>query len=111
MPDEAGKPAGTDAWPERLQTSASLLCQTSMQLKAALEDPHRCALLTDSVDTGAEAAEAVSDFNRLLVTALTALIDLTAYDNPEQEYPDLKTWFEFRCANVGFGKHTVTIST
>ncbi|CAI8796714.1 protein of unknown function [Methylocaldum szegediense] len=45
-----------------------------------------------------------------MVTALTALIDLTAYDNPDQEYPDLETWFEFRCANVVFGRRTDTVS-
>jgi hypothetical protein len=97
--------------PERLKTSASLLCQTSILLQTAIYDEHRFALLTDPANTNKEAVEEVRNFDRLLVTALTALIDLTAYDNPEQEYPDLKTWFEFRCANVGFGKRTVTIST
>lgn len=82
---------GIDQWPERLKASAALLHQTSIQLQAAVNDKHRFALLNNPDSTNSEAVEEVRNFKRLLVTTLTALIDLTAYDNPEQEYPDLES--------------------
>lgn len=107
--EEEPVPAGIDQWPERLKASAALLCQTSIQLQAAVDDKHRFALLNNPDSANSEKVEEVRNFNRLLVTALTALIDLTAYDNPEQEYPDLEIWFRFECPNVIYGRHTVII--
>jgi hypothetical protein len=97
-----------ERWPNRLKTSASLLCETSLALQTALLDEHRFRLLTDQGQMSEEAAAEFRAFNQLLVTALTALIDLTAYDNPDQEYPDLGQWFEFKCPNVVYGRRTDT---
>src|SRR5215208_5529524 len=92
--DTAG-PA-SEPWPDRLKASAALLCRASSELQAALLDDRPFALLTNPADTGEQAVAEVRAFNHLLVIALTALIDLTAYDNPEQEYPELEPWFEFK---------------
>ena len=100
-----------DRWPHRLNSSASLLCQISLELQTALLDERRFRLLTDQGPTSEQAAAEYRAFNRLLVTALTALIDLTAYDNPDQEYPDLGRWFEFKCPNVVYGRRTDTLHT
>jgi hypothetical protein len=99
----------TDQPISRLRNSASLLCRTSVELQAALLDERRVGLLTDPNRTGDEAAAEIHAFNQLLVTALTALIDLTAYDNPDQEYPELGQWFEFKCPNVVYGRRTDTL--
>jgi hypothetical protein len=109
IPEEEPMNVGIDQWPERLKASAALLHQTSIQLQAAVNDQHRFALLTAPTHTDSEAMEEVRNFKRLLVTALTALIDLTAYDNPEQEYPELEPWFEFTCSNVCYGRRIVII--
>jgi hypothetical protein len=101
----------SDRWPHRLKSSASLLCQTSLELQTALLDERRFRLLTDPGPTSEQAAAEYRAFNRRLVTALTALIDLTAYDNPDQEYPDLGQWFEFKCPNVVYGRRTDTFET
>ena len=98
----------SERWPDRLKTSASRLCETSLALQAALLDEHRFRALTDQGPMSEQAAEEFRAFNQLLVTALAALIDLTAYDNPDQEYPDLGRWFEFKCPNVVYGRHTDT---
>ncbi len=92
-------------WRARLKMSASLLCQVSLKLQEAVNDERRFALLTDltTFDDQAIGAEH-QEFKRLLEEALTALIDLTAYNNPDREYPDLKMGFGFECANVTFGK-------
>ena len=97
-----------ERWPNRLKTSASLLRDTSLALQTALLDEHRFRLLPDQAPLSEEAAAEFRTFNQLLVTALTALIDLTAYDNPDQEYPDLEQWFEFKCPNVVYGRRTDT---
>ena len=76
----------SDRWPHRLKSSASLLCQTSLELQTALLDERRFRLLTDQGPTSEQAVAEYRAFNRLLVTALTSLIDLTAYDNPDQDY-------------------------
>ena len=98
-----------ERWPNRLKTSAALLSETSLALQTALLDEHRFRLLTAQGQLSEEAAAEFRAFNQLLVTALTALIDLTAYDNPDQEYPDLGQWFEFKCPNVVYGRRTDTI--
>jgi hypothetical protein len=98
-------------WPDRLRASASTLIRTSHNLEAILRDDGRFAVLTDSTETPQAATETLREFNRLLVDALTALIDLTAFDNPEQEYPDLSGGFAFRCSNVVYGQHVDTIVT
>jgi hypothetical protein len=100
-----------ERWPDRLKTSASLLCKTSLALQTALLDEDRFRLLTDQGHMNDQAAAEFRAFNQLLVTALTALIDLTAYDNPDQEYPDLGQWFEFKCPNVVYGRRTDTFRT
>ena len=105
---DAAGPA-SEPWPDRLQASAALLCRASLALQAALLDERRFALLTNPVETGEQAIVEVRAFNHLLVTALTALIDLTAYENPEQEYPELEPWFEFKCPNVVYGRRTDTL--
>jgi hypothetical protein len=97
-----------ERWPERLKTSASLLCRASQELQTALLDERRFGVLTDPNGTGQQSAAEIRAFNQLLVTALTALIDLTAYDNPDQEYPQLGQWFEFKCPNVVYGRRTDT---
>ena len=97
-----------ERWPDRLRTSAALLCDTSLALQAALRDEQRFRRLTGQGRLSDEAAAEYRAFNQLLVTALTALIDLTAYDNPDQEYPDLAQWFEFKCPNVVYGRRTDT---
>jgi hypothetical protein len=92
-------------WPDRLRASASTLIRTSHNLEAILRDDGR-------FDRNPQAAtETLREFNRLLVDALTALTDLTAFDNPEQEYPDLSGGFAFRCSNVVYGQHVDTIVT
>ena len=93
-------------WPDRLKASASLLKLTSSALQTAMLDEHRFRLLTNPTDTGEQAVIELREFNRLLVTALTALIDLTGYDNPDREYPNLAQWFDFTCPNVNYGRHT-----
>jgi hypothetical protein len=98
-------------WPDRLRASASTLIRTSHNLEAILWDDGRFAVLTDSTETPQAATETLREFNRLLVDVLTALIDLTAFDNPEQEYPDLGGGFAFRCSNVVYGQHVDTIVT
>jgi hypothetical protein len=98
-----------EAWPDRLKTSAALLCRTSLALQTALLDERRFAVLTDAACTNEQAVAEIRAFNQLLRTALAALIDLTAYDNPEQEYPELAQWFEFKCPNVLYGSRTDTI--
>ena len=104
-------PAGPELepWPDRLKTSVSLLCRASLDLQTALLDERRFALLTDSARTSEQAVAEIRGFNHLLLTALTALIDLTAYDNPDQEYPELSQWFEFKCPNVVYGRRTDTL--
>jgi hypothetical protein len=97
-----------ERWPDRLKTSASRLCETSLALQSALLDEHRFRALTDQGLMSEQAAAEFRAFNQLLVTALAALIDLTAYDNPDQEYPDLEQWFEFKCPNVVYGRRTDT---
>jgi hypothetical protein len=99
----------TDQQVSRLRTSASLLCRTSLELQTALLDERRVGVLTDPTRTGEQAAAEIRAFNQLLVTALAALIDLTAYDNPDQEYPELGQWFEFKCPNVVYGRRTDTL--
>ena len=99
-----------EPWPDRLRSSASLLSRASLELQAALADARRFGLLTDANRTGDEAAAEIRAFNQLLVAALSSVIDLTAYDNPDQEYPDLGQWFEFRCPNVVYGRRTDTLS-
>jgi hypothetical protein len=99
----------TDHPVSRLRTSASLLCKTSLELQTVLLDERRVGLLTDPTNTGEQAAAEIRAFNQLLVTALAALIDLTAYDNPDQEYPELGQWFEFKCPNVVYGRRTDTL--
>jgi hypothetical protein len=100
-----------ERWPDRLKTSAAQLCDTSRALQAALLDERRFRALTGQGDMSEEAAAEFREFNQLLVTALAALIDLTAYDNPDQEYPDLAQWFEFKCPNVVYGRRTDTFRT
>ncbi len=107
--DEDPASPGLEPWPDRLKASATLLRQTSLALQAVLLDDRRLGLLTDSTDSGDQAVAVLQEFDRLLVTALTALIDLTGYDNPDREYPDLAQWFEFRCPNVVYGRHTDTL--
>jgi hypothetical protein len=97
-----------EPWPNRLKISASRLCDTSRALQSALLDEHRFRMLTDQGPMSEEAAAEFRAFNQLLVTALAALIDLTAYDNPDQEYPALEDWFEFKCPNVVYGRRTDT---
>ena len=97
-----------EPWPNRLKTSAARLRDTSRLLETALLDEHRFRVLTGQGPLSEEAAAEFRGFNQLLITALTALIDLTAYDNPDQEYPDLEQWFEFKCPNVVYGRRTDT---
>src|ERR1044072_5035577 len=97
-----------EPWPDRLKTSAARLCDTSRALPTALLDERRFRALTAQGDLSEEAAAEFRAFNQLLVTALAALIDLTAYDNPDQEYPDLAQWFEFKCPNVVYGRRHYT---
>jgi|ERR1044072_4617568 hypothetical protein len=104
---DAADPAA-EPWPDRLKASAALLSRASLALQDALRDERRFALLTNPVETSEQAVTEVRAFNHLLVTALTALIDLTAYENPEQEYPELEPWFEFKCPNVVYGRRTDT---
>jgi len=92
-----------------LRSSASLLCRASLELQAALLDQRRFALLTDTNSTSEQAAAEIRAFNHHLVAALTSLIDLTAYDNPDQQYPELGQWFEFTCPNVVYGRRTDTL--
>jgi hypothetical protein len=110
-PVSDAQPANPDRerWPDRLKTSASLLCRASLELQAALLDERRFGLLTDTDATGEQGTAEIRAFNQRLVAALTSLIDLTAYDNPEQEYPDLRQWFEFKCPNVVYGRRTDTL--
>jgi hypothetical protein len=114
MPDQPisdARPANPDReqWPDRLRSSASLLCRASLELQAALLDERRFGLLTDPNRAGEPAAAEIRAFNQLLAAALTSLIDLTAYDNPDQEYPELGQWFEFKCPNVVYGRRTDTL--
>ena len=111
QPIADARPADPDRerWPDRLRSSASLLCRASLELQAALLDERRFGLLTDVNGTGEQAAAEIRAFNQRLVTALTSLIDLTAYDNPDQEYPELGQWFEFICPNVVYGRRTDTL--
>lgn len=103
-----------EQWRTRLKRSASVLHQVSFKLQETVSDERRFSLLTDlstfypppKKDKNKESAEEKNEFHRLLEEALTALIDLTSYNNPEQEYPDLTTSFQFECPNVIFGKHT-----
>src|SRR6478609_575493 len=98
-------------WRNRLKTSASLLCKASSQLHEAITDERRFAILTDIAPSDGRDKEMLAEymeFDRLLQEALTALVDLSAYNNPEQEYPDLGKWFEFKCPNVFWGRGTVT---
>ena len=95
-------------WPERLLDSAATLRRAAAELEAALRDQRRFALLTDNRAATTEAAAVVGDFTRSLERALAAVVDLTAYDNPDRDYPDL-TWYEFRCPNAVVGKHTDTL--
>ena len=110
-PNSDARPANRDRerWPDRLRSSASLLCRASLELQGALLDERRFGLLTDPDRTGEQAASEIRAFNQLLVAALTSLIDLTAYDNPDQEYPELGQWFEFKCPNVVYGRRTDTL--
>ena len=110
--DAAGAP-GTALlpWPDRVRASASQLCLASLRIQATLADGDRFAQLTDPSLATAQAGAIVRDFTALVDTALAALIDLTGYDNPDQDYPDLTAWFEFRCANVVYGRQTDTLPT
>lgn len=107
MNDTTGDPK--DGWPQRLKTSARALAIASQSLNEALGDDCRFHLLTASSDVSPEAAAEVREFHRLIRVALAALIDLSAHDNPEQEFPDLAQWFEFKCPNVVYGQHTDAI--
>jgi hypothetical protein len=98
-------PAALQPWPDRLQASAAALCQASLRIRSVLLD-ERFSLLTDPSLTSEPALAAIREFNNLLEAALTALIDLTGYENPDQEYPDLTSWFEFRCPNVIYSRRT-----
>lgn len=101
-------------WRDRLKTSASSLCQLSHQLQEAITDERRFAILTDiapSDGRNREILEEYTEFDRLLKEALAALVDLGAYDNPEQEYPNLTKGFEFKCQNVFWGRHTSVITS
>ena len=111
QPGSDSRPANPrrEPWPDRLRSSASLLRRTSLQLEATLLDERRFGLLTDPEGTSEEAAAEIRAFNQLLVAALTSVIDLTAYDNPDQDYPDLGQWFEFKCPNVVYGRRTDTL--
>jgi hypothetical protein len=107
--DAAGTPpAAVQQWPERLHASATALCLASLRIKAALLNNGNFAQLTDPTLTTEQAGVVVREFNALLETAMEALVDLTGYENPDQEYPDLTSWFEFRCPNVVYGRQTVT---
>ena len=96
-------------WPDRLKASAASLCQLSCQLQEAINDERRFAILTNPISTNNEAVTEVRKFDRLLREALAALIDLTGYDNPEREFPDLKPWFKFEGPNVVFGENEFII--
>lgn len=101
-------------WPDRLKVSATSLCQLSRQLQDAINDERRFAILTDlapSEGPDKETMAEYTEFGRLLREALTALIDLSAYNNPEQEYPDLTKWFKFECPNASYGMNTCIISS
>lgn len=101
-------------WHARLRASASLLCKVSAQLQEAITDERRFAILTDTTPSDGrnrEILEEYTEFDRLLKEALAALVDLGAYNNPEQEYPDLTKWFEFSCPNVFWGRHTSVITS
>jgi hypothetical protein len=101
-------PAALQQWPDRLQASASALCLASIRIRAVLLDGDRFSQLTDPSLTSEQALVTVREFNALLETAMEALADLSGYENPDQEYPDLTSWFEFRCPNVVYGKRTIT---
>jgi hypothetical protein len=98
-------------WPDRLKESSALLCEISNKINMAINTTSRFSLLIDSENTSADAINEVREFDNLLVSALTVLIDLTAYENSEQEYPNLELWFEFKCSNVVFGRKTDIISS
>lgn len=103
---EPSVPEFGDEWPERLKASAAALSSAAQALKDALADRQRFDLLTAPSDASGEATAEVREFHRLLRVALAALVDLSAHDNPDQEFPDLSTWFEFKCPNVVYGQHT-----
>lgn len=99
--------APTEAqWPGRLRDSAAHLVDLSLRLQARLDTPEQFAVLTDDLDSGPVAGQAVREFEGLLTAALAALIDLSAYDNPDRAYPDLSQGFEFQCPNAVYGHHT-----
>jgi hypothetical protein len=102
-------PAAAQRWPDRLRASASMLCNASLRIRAVLLDDDRFARLTDPSFSAEQVLVPVREFNMLLETALQALIDLAGYDNPDQEYPDLTSWFQFRCPNVVYGRYTDTV--
>jgi hypothetical protein len=99
-------PGYGDAWPERLKVSAAALASAAQALNEALADRSRFDALTAPSDVSDHAAAQVREFHRLIRVALAALVDLSAHDNPDQEFPDLTTWFEFKCPNVVYGQHT-----
>lgn len=102
------RPASSQPWPDRLRASADELYEAAARLRDAVGDPDGLARLTDP-SASERAAASAREFDALLETALRALVDLAGYDNPEQDYPDLAPWFEFRCRNVVYGRHTDTI--
>jgi len=91
------------SWPDRLQRSAAELRAYSEALQAALLDSESAALLTDPTATNDAAQAEVRRFTHLIQRALASLIDLTAFDNPDQESPDLTSGFLFQCGNVVYG--------
>ena len=104
-------------WRARLKMSAASLAKTSLKLKEIIDDERRFALLTDltsfhketrtpgiTEETIAEIDEETQEFSRVLEEALTSLVDLYSYNNPEREYPNLKSGYEFNCSNLGIGK-------
>ncbi|MFT7839791.1 hypothetical protein Q5530_26915 [Saccharothrix sp. BKS2] len=97
-----------DEMGRRLVDSAAALRDAGAAIDAVLRDEQRLAHLVDNQDSSPEAAATVSAFGRSVETALAALVDLAAHDSPDRDHPDL-TWFEFRCANAVFGKHTDVI--
>jgi len=96
-------------WPARLRSSADLLCSASQSMKEMLLDERRFSLLIDDTKSNVEFKEVSQEYRRLLSTALSALTDLTGYDNPERPFPDLSEWYRFECPNVTFGEYKIEL--
>lgn len=111
-PGSAGHPATATRppWPQRLPHSAADLVERSLRLHHHLNDPRSFQQLTTLDDTSPEAQALIAAYVRHLHAALAALIDLTAFESPEQPFPELAPEFGFTCSNVEYRQFTVTYS-